>query len=105
MCAFAGAWVITRKRASGSTSVVPATCTSVPARMPCSLASMLVPGPLFHMSYCSFAFGTLMIGARIRIMPSFDAAQACDEFAGTATTAFLVPSMTSMMIEEWQRRC
>ena len=45
-----------------------------------------------------------MIGGRIRIMPSFDAAVACDEFAGTATTAFLVPSMTSMMIEEWQRR-
>ncbi len=65
---------------------------------------MLVPGPLFHMSYCSFAFGTLMIGGRIRIMPSFDAARACDEFAATATTAFLVPSMTSMMIEEWQRR-
>ena len=62
---------------------------------------MLVPGPLFHMSYCSFAFGTLMIGGRIRIMASFDAARACDEFTGTATTAFLVPSMTSMMIEEW----
>jgi acyl-CoA synthetase (AMP-forming)/AMP-acid ligase II len=65
---------------------------------------MLVPGPLFHMSYCSFAFGTLMIGGRVRIMPSFDAARACDEFTGTCTTAFLVPSMTSMMIEEWQRR-
>ena len=65
---------------------------------------MLVPGPLFHMSYCSFAFGTLMIGGRIRIMPSFEAARACDEFARTCTTAFLVPSMTSMMIEEWQRR-
>jgi acyl-CoA synthetase (AMP-forming)/AMP-acid ligase II len=65
---------------------------------------MLVPGPLFHMSYCSFAFGTLMIGGRVRIMASFDAARACDEFTGTATTAFLVPSMTSMMIEEWERR-
>jgi acyl-CoA synthetase (AMP-forming)/AMP-acid ligase II len=65
---------------------------------------MLVPGPLFHMSYCSFAFGTLMIGGRVRIMTSFDAARACDEFTGTATTAFLVPSMTSLMIEEWERR-
>ena len=65
---------------------------------------MLVPGPLFHMSYCSFAFGTLMIGGHVRVMPSFDAGQACDEFAGTCTTAFLVPSMTAMMIEEWERR-
>ena len=65
---------------------------------------MLVPGPLFHMSYCSFAFGTMMIGGHVRIMPSFDAGQACDEFAGVSTTAFLVPSMTAMMIEEWERR-
>lgn len=34
MPALAGAWVITRNRASGSTSVVPATCTSVPACIP-----------------------------------------------------------------------
>jgi acyl-CoA synthetase (AMP-forming)/AMP-acid ligase II len=65
---------------------------------------MLVPGPMFHMSYCSFAFGTLMIGGHVRIMPSFDAGQACDEFSGPCTTAFLVPSMTAMMIEEWERR-
>jgi acyl-CoA synthetase (AMP-forming)/AMP-acid ligase II len=65
---------------------------------------MLVPGPLFHMSYCSFAFGTLMIGGHVRVMPAFDAGQACDEFGGTCTTAFLVPSMTAMMIEEWERR-
>ena len=66
---------------------------------------MLVPGPLFHMSYCSFAFGTLMIG---RAGPDHDVVRGRpglrQGFTGTATTAFLVPSMTSMMIEEWERR-
>jgi acyl-CoA synthetase (AMP-forming)/AMP-acid ligase II len=39
MSAWAGAWVMTRKRASGSTSAVPATSTSAPACIPCSPAS------------------------------------------------------------------
>ncbi|MBN9112302.1 MAG: AMP-binding protein [Pseudonocardia sp.] len=65
---------------------------------------MLVPGPLFHMSYCSFALCCWMIGGRVRIMPTFDAAVACDEFAERSTAAFLVPSMTTMISQEWERR-
>jgi acyl-CoA synthetase (AMP-forming)/AMP-acid ligase II len=66
--------------------------------------TMLVPGPLFHMSYCSFALCCWMIGGQVRIMPRFDAGTACDEFGRIATAAFLVPSMTEMIVAEWRRR-
>lgn len=65
---------------------------------------MLVPGPLFHMSYSSFALATWLMGGQVRIMPNFSAERACDEFATSATFAFLVPSMTLMLLEEWKRR-
>lgn len=65
---------------------------------------MLVPGPLFHMSYASFALCCWMIGGSVRIMPTFEAGTACDEFAERATSAFLVPAMTTMIVEEWERR-
>jgi acyl-CoA synthetase (AMP-forming)/AMP-acid ligase II len=65
---------------------------------------MLVPGPLFHMSYASFALAAWLIGGQVRIMTSFDAGRACDEFATTSTFAFLVPSMTAMILEEWKAR-
>ncbi|WGX96078.1 class I adenylate-forming enzyme family protein [Nocardioides sp. L-11A] len=61
----------------------------------------LVPGPLFHMSYSSFALATWLMGGEVRIMPSFSAAEAYDEFAERATFAFLVPSMTQMIHDEW----
>mgnify|MGYP000910477199 CR=1 FL=1 len=63
---------------------------------------MLVPGPIFHLSFGSFALCTLMIGGRLRIMPTFDAARACDEFVDTCTMSFLVPSMTAMISEHWR---
>jgi acyl-CoA synthetase (AMP-forming)/AMP-acid ligase II len=66
--------------------------------------TMLVPGPLFHMSYSTFALATWMIGGTVRIMPTFDAATAYDEFAEVSTSAFLVPAMTGMLAEEWERR-
>ena len=66
--------------------------------------TMLVPGPLFHMSYSTFALATWMIGGRVRIMPTYDARTAYDEFAEISTSAFLVPAMTSMLAEEWERR-
>ncbi|WP_178133971.1 class I adenylate-forming enzyme family protein [Vineibacter terrae] len=65
---------------------------------------MLVPGPLFHLSYAGLSLAALCIGARVRIMPSFDAGLALDEFSGTSTFAFLVPSMTGLIAQEWQRR-
>ncbi|MCW5744981.1 MAG: AMP-binding protein [Alphaproteobacteria bacterium] len=65
---------------------------------------MLVPGPLFHLSYAGLSMAALCIGARVRIMPAFDPAAALDELTGSCTFAFLVPSMTGMIAQEWQRR-
>lgn len=65
---------------------------------------MLTPGPFFHMSYCTFALCCWMIGGSVRIMPTFDAVQAYEEFADRSTTAFLVPAMTTMIAEEWEKR-
>ena len=65
---------------------------------------MLVPGPLFHLSYAGLSMAALCIGARIRIMPNFDAATALAELSERCSFAFLVPSMTGMIAEEWRRR-
>lgn len=65
---------------------------------------MLVPGPLFHLSYAGLSMGALMIGARVRIMQTFEPSLALDELSETCTFAFLVPSMTTMIAEEWKRR-
>jgi acyl-CoA synthetase (AMP-forming)/AMP-acid ligase II len=65
---------------------------------------MLVPGPLFHLSYAGLSMAALCIGARVRIMPAFDAARALDELSDRCSFAFLVPSMTTMIAEEWQNR-
>ena len=45
----------------------------------------------------------LCIGARVRIMPEFRAELALAELAAHCTFAFLVPSMTAMLEEEWRR--
>lgn len=65
---------------------------------------MLVPGPLFHLSYAGLAMAALMIGARVRIMQTFEPELALDELSAHCTFAFLVPSMTTMIAEEWKRR-
>jgi acyl-CoA synthetase (AMP-forming)/AMP-acid ligase II len=65
---------------------------------------MLVPGPLFHLSYAGLSMAALCIGARVRIMPAFDAAMAFEELSRCCTFAFLVPSMTAMIAETWQQR-
>ena len=65
---------------------------------------MLVPGPIFHLSYAGLAMGALMIGARVRIMQHFEPEQALAELSRTCTLAFLVPSMTTMIAEEWKKR-
>ena len=65
---------------------------------------VLITGPLFHISYAGFALAALTIGARVRIMPEFAAAIAYDEFAHRSTFAFLVPSMTAMLVDEWRNR-
>jgi acyl-CoA synthetase (AMP-forming)/AMP-acid ligase II len=65
---------------------------------------MLVPGPLFHLSYAGLSMAALCMGARIRIMPEFRADLALAELSAHCSFAFLVPSMTTMVEEEWRRQ-
>ncbi|MEQ9641615.1 MAG: AMP-binding protein [Alphaproteobacteria bacterium] len=65
---------------------------------------LLVPGPLFHLSYAGLSLAALAIGARVDIMPAFEPGPALDELSERATFAFLVPAMTGMLLEEWRRR-
>ena len=65
---------------------------------------MLVPGPLFHLSYAGLSMAALCMGARIRIMPEFRAELALSELREHCSFAFLVPSMTAMVEEEWRRQ-
>lgn len=65
---------------------------------------LLVPGPLFHLSYAGLSLAALAIGARVDIMPAFEPGPALDELSERATFAFLVPAMTGMLVEEWHRR-
>jgi acyl-CoA synthetase (AMP-forming)/AMP-acid ligase II len=65
---------------------------------------MLVPGPLFHLSYAGLSMAALCIGARVRIMPEFRAESAMAELKDHCSFAFLVPSMTTMIEEEWVRQ-
>lgn len=65
---------------------------------------MLVPGPTFHMSFCSLCFCALYRGARLRIVERFDLAGSYDELRERCTWSFLVPTMSSMMLELWRER-
>ncbi len=65
---------------------------------------MLVPGPLFHLSYCGLTLGALCMGAQALVMPAFDPAAALDAFCADAAFAFLVPAMTGAILEEWAAR-
>jgi len=61
-----------------------------------------VPGPLFHMSYGGLTLASLVVGARARIMGTFDAHLALQEYAHHSTWVFLVPSMLAMIAEAWR---
>lgn len=61
------------------------------------------PGPVFHMSYGGLSLAHLASGGLNRLMIDFEPAIALDEYASHATWAFLVPSMTAMVVEEWER--
>lgn len=63
---------------------------------------MLVPGPIFHMSFGGLALSHLMLGGRLRIMEQFDADRAYEELSETCTFSFLVPSMSTMILERWR---
>lgn len=60
---------------------------------------MLVPGPIFHMGFGTLSLCALMLGARLRILPRFDAETACEEMGRTCTWALLIPTMTTMMLD------
>lgn len=66
--------------------------------------TILIAGPMFHLSYAGFALAGLTIGARVRIMPEFSADVALDELGSQCSFAFLVPTMLGMLVEEWRRR-
>ena len=61
-----------------------------------------IPGPLFHMSYGGLTLAHLAAGGRTRIMTSFDAGMALDEYRRHSTWVFLVPSMLAMIREAWE---
>jgi acyl-CoA synthetase (AMP-forming)/AMP-acid ligase II len=61
---------------------------------------VLVPGPVFHMSFSSIALITLAAGGRVVLMRDFDAPAALDLMARFGVTwSFLVPKMISMLME------
>lgn len=66
--------------------------------------TLLIAGPMFHLSYAGFALAGLTIGAKIRILPEFSADTALDELGSRCSFAFLVPTMLRMMSDEWRRR-
>lgn len=66
--------------------------------------TVLISGPMFHLSYAGFALAALSIGANVRIMPEFSARIALDELQNESTFCFLVPSMLAMIAEEWNQR-
>ncbi|MEM7323798.1 MAG: class I adenylate-forming enzyme family protein [Actinomycetota bacterium] len=61
------------------------------------------PGPVFHMSYGGLSLAHLAAGGRNRLMIDFDPEVALEEYTSRATWAFLVPSMTAMIAEAWER--
>jgi acyl-CoA synthetase (AMP-forming)/AMP-acid ligase II len=61
---------------------------------------VLVPGPVFHMSFSSIALVTLAAGGRVVLMRDFDAGVALEVMARFGVTwSFLVPKMTSLLVE------
>jgi acyl-CoA synthetase (AMP-forming)/AMP-acid ligase II len=60
------------------------------------------PGPLFHMSYGGLSLAHLAAGGHNRIMTEFDPTVALVEYAKHSTWAFLVPAMTSMIVQQWR---
>ncbi len=63
--------------------------------------TLSTPGPLFHMSYGGLSLAHLAAGGRNRLMAAFDPVAALEEYRLHSTWAFLVPSMTAMIVEAW----
>lgn len=66
--------------------------------------TVLIAGPMFHLSYAGFALAGLTIGATMRVLPEFSAGAALDELDSHCSFAFLVPTMLKLMADEWRSR-
>jgi fatty-acyl-CoA synthase len=66
--------------------------------------TILIAGPMFHLSYAGFALAGLTAGARVRIMSSFSPEVALAELQNNCSFAFLVPSMLAMIAETWEQQ-
>jgi acyl-CoA synthetase (AMP-forming)/AMP-acid ligase II len=61
---------------------------------------VLVPGPVFHMSFSSIALITLAAGGRVVLTRDFEAKQALELMARFGVTwSFLVPKIISLLLE------
>ena len=61
---------------------------------------VLVPGPVFHMSFSSIALITLAAGGRVVLMRDFDPKAALDAIQRYGVTwSFMVPKMISLVLE------
>jgi acyl-CoA synthetase (AMP-forming)/AMP-acid ligase II len=61
---------------------------------------VLIPGPVFHMSFSSIALITLAAGGRVVLMRDFEPGAALSLMGRFGVTwSFLVPKMTSMLLE------
>jgi acyl-CoA synthetase (AMP-forming)/AMP-acid ligase II len=65
---------------------------------------MLVPGPTFHMSFCSLALCAFYRGARLRIIDKFDLKTCYYELSDSCSWSMLVPTMTAMMLDLWREQ-
>jgi acyl-CoA synthetase (AMP-forming)/AMP-acid ligase II len=63
---------------------------------------VLVPGPMFHISFTGFALAALVVGAKVRIMPEFDPSIALRELNEKCSFVFLVPTMAYMIADQWK---
>ncbi|HWX28461.1 MAG TPA: class I adenylate-forming enzyme family protein [Steroidobacteraceae bacterium] len=63
---------------------------------------MLVPGPTFHMSFCSLCLCALYRGAQLRIVERFDVPKSFEELRDNCSWSLLIPTMTMMLLELWR---
>jgi long-chain acyl-CoA synthetase len=66
--------------------------------------SILLPGPLYYSATLISLLHLLCIGGTVRLMDDFDAAQVLQEMqAGRTTSVFMVPTMYTAVLNEWER--
>jgi acyl-CoA synthetase (AMP-forming)/AMP-acid ligase II len=63
---------------------------------------LLTGGPMFHNSYGGLSLLALAVGARNRVLVTWDPDLAYSELAERITWSMLVPSMVTSVLERWQ---